>query len=86
MVKCRDITLVASDYVDGRLRWSKRLAVVAHLIMCPHCRRFMANFRAVVTVIRGHCPPQSDTRQIETFKRTVDGALEKPDAHDLNDD
>lgn len=76
MVKCRDITLVASDYVDGRLRWRKRLAVIIHLIMCAHCRRFMTNFRGVVSVIRGYAPPPPDARQLERFQGAVHSALE----------
>lgn len=79
MPRCRDITLVASDYVDGRLRWRKRLAVVLHLIMCAHCRRFMTRFRAVVTVIRGHAPPEPEPRQLQNFHRAVDRALEVDD-------
>lgn len=75
MLKCRDITLLASDYVDGRLRWRKRLAVIFHLIMCPNCRRFINNFRAVVRVILGHAPPEPKPRQLENFQRAIDGAL-----------
>ena len=86
MLKCRDITLVASDYVDGRLRWRKRLAVIFHLVMCPHCRRFMANFRAVATVIRGHPPPKPEPHQLESFQRAVDEALDNTSPGDKNDD
>ena len=76
MLKCRDITVVASDYVDGRLRWRKRLAVILHLLMCPHCRRFMTNFRAVTRVTQGFAPPPPDARQLERFQKTVNDALE----------
>lgn len=86
MLKCRDITLVASDYVDGQLRWRKRLAVILHLIMCPHCRRFMTNFRAALTVIRGQAPPPPDARQLTTFQRAVDRALDKRVPGDTHND
>lgn len=86
MLKCRDITVVASDYVDGRLRWRKRLAVILHLLMCPHCRRFMTNFRAVAKVIQGFAPPPPDARQLERFQKTVDDALEdRAPGHTHND-
>ncbi|TDT44151.1 hypothetical protein DES49_0251 [Halospina denitrificans] len=86
MLKCRDITLVASDYVDGRLRWRKRLAVIVHLIMCPLCRRFMANFRLVVRVIRGHNPPPPEPGQLESFQGAIDQALRNQFPNDTHND
>ena len=86
MLKCREITLAASDYVDGRLRWRKRLAMVIHLILCPYCRHFMTNFRAVVTVIRGHPPPKPEPRQVERFQEGVDQALDNDNPNDKHDD
>ena len=77
MLKCRDITLLASDYIDGRLRWGKRVELVLHLIMCPHCRRFVSQFRAVVRVIRGLEPMPPDPSTLARFGTAVDDALEK---------
>ena len=76
MMKCRDITLVASDYIDGRLRWRKRMAVAFHLMMCTRCRHFMTGFRSASRVLRGYTPEPPDPSQIERFDRAVDGALD----------
>ena len=53
MLRCRDITLLASDYVDGRLHWRKRLSMLLHLMTCVHCRRFIRQFPVVVYTLRG---------------------------------
>lgn len=71
MLKCRDITLLASDYVDGRLKWRKRLSVWMHLMMCPPCRGFMANFRLAVLLIQGQTPPEILPETLEQFDSAV---------------
>lgn len=76
MLKCRDITLLASDYVDGRLRWRKRFTLLVHLMMCPHCRRFISQFRAVVRIIRGHAPPPVAPSVINRFEMAIDDTLD----------
>jgi anti-sigma factor RsiW len=53
MLSCRELTEHhASDYVDGRLPWRRRLSVGFHLAICGACRRFMAQLRLVKTVLR----------------------------------
>lgn len=77
MLKCRDMTLLASDYIDGRLRWRKRLSVWMHLMLCPPCRGFMANFRLAVQVLQGQTPPEIQPETLEQFDRAVREALER---------
>ena len=76
MLRCRDTTLLASDYVDGRLRWRKRLSLLAHLLMCPHCRRFMGQFKTVIRVIRGFEPTPPDSATLNRFARAIDETIE----------
>lgn len=77
MLRCRDITLMASDYVDGRLRWRKRVSLVVHLLRCPHCRRFISQFRAVIRVIRGFEPMPPDTEALNRFEHAIDETIER---------
>lgn len=77
MLRCRDITLMASDYVDGRLRWRKRLSLLVHLLMCPHCRRFVGQFRAVIRVIRGLKPMPPDSETLQRFENAIDETIER---------
>ncbi|MDX1588898.1 MAG: zf-HC2 domain-containing protein [Oleiphilaceae bacterium] len=71
------MTLLASDYIDGRLRWRKRLSVWMHLMLCPPCRGFMANFRLAVQVLQGQTPPEIQPETLEQFDRAVREALER---------
>lgn len=79
MLQCRDITILASDYIDGRLRWRKRLAVLMHLLICRHCWHFMRNFRLVIRLMQGHPPPALDEQTIHRLDRAVDNALDESD-------
>lgn len=41
MLKCRDVTELGSDHLDGHTSAAKKLQVQLHLMICKHCRRFM---------------------------------------------
>lgn len=75
MLKCRDISLLASDYIDGRLKWHKRLSVTLHLMVCPPCRGFMANFRLAVQLLQGQVPPEISQETLQRFDETVQERL-----------
>lgn len=77
MLRCRDITLMASDYVEGRLRGCRRLSLLVHLLMCPHCRRFVSQFRAVIRVIHGFEPTPPDSTALNRFENAIDETIER---------
>jgi len=55
MLSCHDLAnKVASNYVDGQLRWHERLTVRFHLAICDNCRRFIKQLKLVRTIIRKH--------------------------------
>lgn len=43
MLSCKQITLTASEYLDGNaeFKWQMRL----HLMMCANCRRFVKHLK-----------------------------------------
>ena len=41
MLKCREVTAMASDWLDGELTTSERFKVRFHLMMCRHCRNLV---------------------------------------------
>lgn len=45
MLKCRDVLALGSQYVDGAVSPSQRLALRLHLLVCGHCRRFVRHLR-----------------------------------------
>jgi len=52
MLRCQKTSsLIASDAVHSA-RWTQRMAVTVHLLLCRHCRRYAKQLRALRTVGR----------------------------------
>jgi anti-sigma factor RsiW len=49
---CRDAYAFLDDYVEGRLASEVRGAFDEHLAECSSCRRYMAQYEAVVAAMR----------------------------------
>lgn len=47
MHSCRDVTRLATALDEGTLPWSERILLRVHLLMCKHCRRYVAQLRLV---------------------------------------
>lgn len=75
MLKCREFTSMASEYIDGQLPWPRRVAMRFHLLICDHCRRFIRGWRQTVKVLkqldRGREAPP------EALLQRIDDALEQ---------
>lgn len=52
MLKCRQVSELGSEIVDRRLGFGTRLAVLAHLTICPHCRRYLRQLRLTAETLR----------------------------------
>lgn len=52
MMSCRQVTELASLYVDRNLPIAKRMAIRMHVAMCAHCRRFVRQLRATLELLR----------------------------------
>lgn len=76
MLKCKDIADHSSDYLDGTLPLSRRLAIWLHLMMCGHCRRYLKNLRMVIATLARSKPSIEEEAHvdkiIEKIKREVD--------------
>lgn len=57
MLSCQELTEVVTDYLEGRMRLLDRLRFRLHVGMCPHCRAYLKNQRALVRAI-GHMPAE----------------------------
>ncbi|AOY89303.1 transcriptional regulator [Marinobacter salinus] len=68
MLMCRDLAVVASDYIDGELAGLQNLSVKMHLMMCRDCRTFIGNLRASTELMKAH----SSIRPDEEFMRRID--------------
>jgi predicted anti-sigma-YlaC factor YlaD len=52
MLRCKELTEVATDYLEGDLSRMERLRVRIHLWMCRHCRTYLDQMRKVVELLR----------------------------------
>ncbi|MDV2080587.1 zf-HC2 domain-containing protein [Marinobacter xestospongiae] len=73
MLMCRDLAVIASDYLEGDLPLTQRLSVRTHLMMCRHCRSFIANLRNSIELMKGH----SDQRLDDRYARRLDEEIER---------
>ncbi len=60
MLKCRDLVAEADLLLAGELSWQRRLAIRIHLLMCRHCRRFMRQFKLLLSAIPAMHKPASE--------------------------
>jgi predicted anti-sigma-YlaC factor YlaD len=52
MLSCKQLTEIATDYLEENLPWRVRLAVRMHLWICRHCRRYLEQMRKVITLLQ----------------------------------
>ena len=52
MLSCKELTEIATEYLERDLPWGERLRVQLHLWMCRHCRRYMDQMRKVIALLR----------------------------------
>jgi predicted anti-sigma-YlaC factor YlaD len=48
MISCKQMTELVTDYLEGRLNFTQRLAFQMHLGMCKVCRAYLAQMRETV--------------------------------------
>jgi predicted anti-sigma-YlaC factor YlaD len=52
MLSCKEVTELATDYLEGDLPRGKRLRVRVHLWMCRHCRGYLDQMHKVIGMLR----------------------------------
>jgi anti-sigma factor RsiW len=63
-MRCRDVTALVTDYVEGRLsRWD-RLRFQMHLGMCRGCRAYLRQMRLTARSL-GALPPPELSPEVE---------------------
>ena len=60
MLKCRDVSHHASDYIDHNTNLWLRAKIVLHLLGCKCCRKFMAHLRLTKILTRKMLKPKKD--------------------------
>ena len=52
MMKCKEFSENAGDYLSGDLPLSKRIALFFHMQMCIHCRRYLHQLKISLESLR----------------------------------
>ena len=68
MLMCRDLSVIASDYIDGELPVLQNISVKMHLMMCKDCRTFIGNLRVSTELMNassGGKPEEDLIRKID---------------------
>ena len=52
MPSCRDMSELATDYMEGALPWRRRLAAWRHLRICAMCRAYYDQLAKVRRLLR----------------------------------
>jgi anti-sigma factor RsiW len=72
MLTCKDVaTAIGQDDVRN-LGWWRRLGLQFHLLMCPDCRRYAAQIRAIgVSARRLFREHGEDPQTLERLRETI---------------
>jgi predicted anti-sigma-YlaC factor YlaD len=76
MLSCKELTEVATDYLERDLSWHKQLSVRVHLWMCGYCRRYLDQMRKVIALLRRlpkePVPPNTVEKLLAQFRELRD--------------
>ncbi len=72
MLKCKQISERASEYIDGNMSMGQRFQFRLHLMMCQHCQRFVKNFNTgIVMIQRLRKVPECRPEQLEAVQKRI---------------
>lgn len=77
MLSCRDLTEIATDYLERRLSLWARLQIRLHILLCNSCRRYLRQIRSMIGLLR--CLPSEEPapdvnqRLLERFRAQKTG-------------
>jgi len=73
MLSCKDISNIASDYLDSNLSTFMKMKVKMHLFMCHRCRNFVNQLKSTIDTLHSIKTPSPEKSVID---RQVNELLE----------
>jgi anti-sigma factor RsiW len=61
---CQQAVELMTDYLEGKLSWTARRRLEAHLAVCPHCTEYLAQMRETIS-LTGRLVPEDLTPQLQ---------------------
>jgi predicted anti-sigma-YlaC factor YlaD len=65
MLTCREVAAAATDYLERSAPRAQRLAVWAHLRLCPNCRVYLRQLVRTIRLTRRSATAEPPPREVE---------------------
>jgi predicted anti-sigma-YlaC factor YlaD len=62
-MNCKEAHQFLADYLDGALPWRQRMSLSVHLMLCRHCRRYLATYAATIRLAKSLGEPADPVEQ-----------------------
>ncbi len=80
MLKCNQVSQLVSSGEVTELGFLKRMELKMHLFMCGHCRRYVAQIRAIGSGARYLArQEEADEGQLERMEKVIKSRVDKDD-------
>ncbi len=79
MPTCKDVATAIGQDDLRTVPWWRGLALRLHLLMCPHCRRYAAQIRAIGRAARSLFREHGEDPQV--LARLQETILSRPETH-----
>jgi hypothetical protein len=77
MLQCKDVTEETSNFIEGDLPLSKRIALFLHLVLCRCCRNYVQQFRLTINTVAVTQPQEMDTTDRQALARKLHAMCDK---------
>lgn len=71
MLKCRDVALKGTDYLEKRLSCIQQYKLGMHLLMCKHCRLFFRQLSFTTNVVSFYRFRVTSETEVDVIINTV---------------
>ena len=72
MLTCQQLTEVVTEYLEGRMPFTRRMSFWMHVSMCGNCRRYLRQMKLTVKTLgampKEPIPPATRAALLERFR------------------
>ena len=72
MMNCQQFIDLATDFLDQRLQWRRRLEALVHLAICKGCRAYLEQLRVTIAAMKAvptPAPADPDDALMRAFRQ-----------------
>ena len=72
MLKCKQVSEQASEYVDGNVSGLHKVKFQMHLMMCTHCRSFIKKIKLTKDMVAKLSPMPASDDQLDKIMNAIE--------------